>query len=293
MSDAVLVIGASGTQGGAAARILLKQGFHVLAGARNVQRLSALEGEGAEAVHVDLNEPSTVKQAGGKARFAYFHMPMSVSGPGSVETERNALTALLDAGVEHIVYNTGFALPPEPVGSPMDERIKLLQDFLQGGKVTVLVPTGYLENFNAPWSAPRIARGELLYPQKEDLKVAWVTNEDLGRCAAAAFNTPKSRGRWLRVAGPQELNFNQAADELGRALGKEVTFHRISGKEYAELLAPHLGEQLAQMIGHGYEQMGETQNPLMTPDTSETESLLGVQFTSLYDWARSRDEWKS
>lgn len=48
------------------------------------------------------------------------------------------------AGVEHLVFNTGMALPEDPVGNPMlDGRIVFTQLVADGA--TALVPTGYLE----------------------------------------------------------------------------------------------------------------------------------------------------
>jgi uncharacterized protein YbjT (DUF2867 family) len=287
MNGKVLVVGASGAQGGSVARRLLEEGFEVVAAARNTEKLKSLVDRGAEAVSLDLTNSDQVAEAAKDVRFAFFHMPMSLSGPEGGKQEAEALHALLEGGIEHISYNTGFAIPPEPVGSPeLDGRINLVKEMLETEKATVLVPTGYLENFSAPWSVKKLEEGELVYPLSPEVRVAWVTNLDVGTCTAKALATEAARGQRLRVAGPENLTLPEVAERIGRALGKTIRFRQLSGAEYAEILAPYLGEGVARGIGASYDRMANDQNPLMTPDTSQTRQLLRVEFTDVESWAR-------
>jgi uncharacterized protein YbjT (DUF2867 family) len=121
--------------------------------------------------------------------------------------------------------------------------------------------------------------------------VKWVTNEDVGACTAAAFRVAESKGARLRVAGPESLTLPEVAAQIGEALGHEVRFRQISGSEYAEMLEPYVGREVAEMVGSNYDRMANEQNPLMTPETGETEQLLGVRFTSVVDWAK-RQNWR-
>jgi len=292
MAKKVLVIGATGTQGGAVARKLLKEDYDVLAASREENRLTELVELGAEPVTLDLRDPHSVEYAASKADWAFFHAPMGIGGPEEEDVEEKALKAILKADVKHVSYSTGFALPPEPVGVPqMDNRVQLVNKVLKAGRTTVFVPTGYLENFSAPWSVPYIRNGELLYPLSPGVRIAWVTNDDVGACTAAAFLTPKSKGKRLRVAGPESLTLPEVAKQIGDAIGRTVSYRQVNGQEYADLLAPYMDEETAEIIGAGYERIANEQNPLMTPDTSQTQELLGVTFTSVYEWAKSRNEF--
>ncbi|NBF41308.1 MAG: NmrA family NAD(P)-binding protein [Spirochaetes bacterium] len=288
MGKTVLVIGAGGAQGGPVAEAALAAGYDVRAAGRSMDKLTGLKAGGATPVRVDLSDPDSVRAAAARADLAFFHAPMGLGG--GVEVEAAAVQAILDGGVDHLVYNVGFALPPEPVGAPpLDARIDFVNELLERAPVTVFVPTGYLENFSAPWSAPRIADGELAYPLAEHVRVAWVTNDDVGACAVAAFGRPdRTGGRRLRVAGPERLTLPEVADRIGSGIGHAVSFRRVSGAEYAEMLAPFVGEETARMIGESYDRMAEDRNPLMTPDTSETTDALGVRFTTVEEWARRR-----
>jgi uncharacterized protein YbjT (DUF2867 family) len=291
-SQRVLVFGAAGFQGGPVARTLLSAGYTVVAAGRDPEKLDHLRQRGAQIARIDLNDPKTVREAASKVAYAFFHAPMGLTGEGAVDREAAALQSLLDAGVEHLVYNVGFAMPGEPLGvPPLDERINLVETMRSTERVTVLVPTGYLENFLAPWSAPHILRGELAYPLAPDVRVKWVTNEDVGACTAAAFRVAESKGARLRVAGPESLTLPEVAAQIGEALGHEVRLRQVSGSEYAGMLEPYVGREVAEMVGSNYDRMANEQNPLMTPETGETEQLLGVRFTSVVDWAK-RQNWR-
>jgi uncharacterized protein YbjT (DUF2867 family) len=291
-SRTVLVIGATGTQGGPVAHALLKSGYTVRAATRRPDDATELAARGAQPVRVDLHDAATVEAAADGARLAYFHAPMSLAGPQGSGAEREVIEALRRGGVEHIVCNTGFALPEQPVGNPMlDGRIEFVQALIAGG-ATVFSPTGYMENFSAPWSAPYVLSGELRYPLPPDAVNAWVTNEDIGDCTVATFERGEAvRGRWFRAAGPEALTLPEVAERLGRALDRTVEFHQITGQQYGQMIAPVLGEELGANIGAGYERMPPGPNPLLTPDTTPTREALGVTFTSVEEWAR-RQDWE-
>jgi uncharacterized protein YbjT (DUF2867 family) len=185
----VLVVGATGTQGGPVARALLEAGYAVRTATRDPEgpAARALRDLGADPVAVDLRDVDTVGRAADGARLAFLHLPMSLGGPEGAGAERDAAHALAKVGVDHIVLNTGMALPEEPVGNPMlDGRIAFARSLLDDG-ATVLVPTGYMENFSAPWSAPHVLAGELRYPLPPDAVNAWVTNADVGASVVGAF----------------------------------------------------------------------------------------------------------
>lgn len=293
MGGTVVVVGATGSQGRPAALALLQAGWDVRALTRQASRAADLAAQGAQPVEVDLRDPAALRSAAEGADAAYFHLPMSVAGPEGGQVEAAALQALAQAGVRHLVVNVGMALPDEPIGVPMiDGRVGAVRSLVEQG-ATVLMPTGYMENFSAAWSRPHVLAGELRYPRPASDPVAWVTSDDVGAATVGALAHPDaSRGARYRLAGPQVLTFEDVAATLGEVLGRTVTFRQITGQEYAQMIAPVLGEQLASGIGAGYDQMPPFPNPLMAPDTTPAREELGVTFTALADWA-ARQDWAS
>jgi uncharacterized protein YbjT (DUF2867 family) len=291
MARTALVVGSTGSQGRPTALALLEAGWQVRAVTRSAGRAADLVALGAEAVEADLRDPASLRAAAEGADAAYFHLPMSVAGPQGGHVEAAALQALADGGVGHLVVNVGMALPDEPIGVPMlDGRVAAVRALLEQG-ATVLMPTGYMENFAAAWSRPHVVAGELRYPRPADDPIAWVTSDDVGAATVGALAAPeRSRGARYRLAGPEVLTFEQVAATLGEVLGRPVVFRQITGAEYAEMIAPVLGEQLAAGIGAGYDQMPPFPNPLMAPDTTPAREELGVTFTPLAAWA-ARQDW--
>lgn len=192
-------------------------------------------------------------------------------------------------GVRQIVFSTSQPVPDQPVGVPgLDEKAAVVQHVLATGVGTVLKPTAYMENLSSPWSAPRVARGELAYPLPATTRVAWITNDDVAAFAVAAFREPGAIGASHAIAGPEALGGDQVADQLSRALARPVVYRKVSGQEYAAMLEPHLGPQTARMIGGFYASMPPGEMPAMTPDVGPALAALPVQLTSVEEWARSR-----
>lgn len=286
-----VVFGATGAQGGPVARALVDAGAQVRAITRSRDRAADLEARGARPVEADLTDPQSVTAAAKGADLAFFHVPMGVAGPDGARVEQEALEAIAAAEVGHLVYNVGFALPDAPVGDPMlDGRIAHVDGLVASG-ATVLVPTGYMENFSAAWSAPRIAAGELLYPRPADDPVAWLTNDDVGQATVAALDRGDAvKGRRYRLAGPETLTFTEVAERLSRALGRDVVFRSIPADEYGRMVGAVLGPQAGAGVAAAYGAMPPGPNPLMDPDTAPAREELGLRFTPLEEWARHR-QW--
>src|SRR4051812_21317853 len=106
----ILVLGATGRQGGATARALVARGFSVRVLTRDADRPAArtLVGLGAAVVKGDLDDAPSVRRA-----MEGVHGVFSVQtpyGPGGSERELQqgiaVVDATKDAGVEHLVYSS-------------------------------------------------------------------------------------------------------------------------------------------------------------------------------------------
>lgn len=131
----VLVIGATGHQGGAAARHLLAAGWSVRALVRNggAPAARALRAAGATLAVGDLDEPATVRAALDGAARVFLALNMMVgpriSAP-AVVTERRRGEAVAElaarAGIEHLVYSSisGADFDEHPAPPIETERLR-------------------------------------------------------------------------------------------------------------------------------------------------------------------------
>src|SRR5919202_4904209 len=202
----VIVTGATGRQGGAVARHLLREGWRVRALTRDPtsKKARALRALGAEVVRGDMADLASLLPAfrGGYGVFSVQNP--SISGAlGELRQGTTVADAAQQAGVRHLVYAS--AGPGVPGTGVLQWDLKLdIEAHLRrlGLPVTVLRPTALMELMTDPafypaastWHVmPKLAGGETPIP--------WIAATDIGAIAARAFADPdRFLGQELRLA---------------------------------------------------------------------------------------------
>ncbi len=200
----VLVTGATGRQGGAVARELLRRGWHVHALTRHPEGEAAkkLAAEGAEIVQGDFDDPASLDVAleGADGVFAVQNF-----WEAGAEGEVRQGTALADrakaAGVRHFVYSS-VGNADRHTGIPHFETKWRIEQHLKeiGLPCTVLRPVAFMENFLGDRDLND--RHVLRTPLSPGTRVEHIAVADIGRFAAEAFDHPDQWiGRTLDIAG--------------------------------------------------------------------------------------------
>ncbi|HYY09694.1 MAG TPA: hypothetical protein VE781_02085, partial [Kineosporiaceae bacterium] len=176
------------------------------------------------------------------------------------------------------------------VGVPyLDARTRLARGLPDGSvRTSVVAPAAqYMENLNAPWSAPRVLdEGVAAYPLPADLPVAWVALADIADAVTAVLADPQAPALTV-VAGPQALTGAQTAAALAAGLGRPVTWSTIAADQYRDMLAPHIGAEPAAGIAGLYDAVLSGQAPPPAPLPSE---VVRTGTTTLEAWA-ARQPW--
>jgi uncharacterized protein YbjT (DUF2867 family) len=264
----IAVHGATGSQGSAVVRQLLDTGNDVRAIARN--------SAGPHGVAADLSDVDSLVAAYTDADAVVLQLPL-VFNESAVTQARSALAALEKAAVPRVVFNTNGGIPDAPIGVPFVDARALLRTELPNvvETVAIVAPAAtYAENLAAPWSAPLIAAGEVVYPLPADAPIPWVVTADVAAVIAESLIAPTPTPVQL-IAGPADLT----GPDVAAALGESVRWRTITPRAYAELLRPYLGAEAAVGIAASYE------NPPPAPDPATV--LRGP--TSLRDWATGRN----
>jgi uncharacterized protein YbjT (DUF2867 family) len=242
----VLVIGATGRQGGAVARHLLRRGgFRVRALTRDPGKAPARElaDAGAEIVRGDLDQPETLRPAL-EGVYGVFSVQNFWEAGYDREIRQGVAIAeaARDAGIEHFVYssvasaNRGTGLPHFESKWRIEQRIREL-----GLPYTILRPVFLMEN----WARMRdgIRAGTLSTPLSPGRRLQQIAVDDIGAFAALAFADP---GRWLGreldIAG-DEPTMEETAQAFSRVLGREVRYVQVPWDEFAR----RAGEEAAKM----------------------------------------------
>ena len=219
----IVVTGATGKQGGAVARKLLDDGWHVGALVRDADKPAAraLAGLGAGLVVGDLNDPGSVARALDGA-YGVFSVQSWADGVDVEERQGKALAdAAAKASVEQFVYSSvGGA--DRGTGVPHFESKARIEAHVQavGLPFTIFRPVYFMENLL--WQRDAICEGHLNPPINPDTPLQFVAVEDIASFVALAFRSP---GGWLghitEIAG-DELSFHEVGEVFAARLGREV-----------------------------------------------------------------------
>lgn len=237
-NDIILVTGATGQQGGAVARSLLRQGRKVRALTRTPAKAEALKQLGAEVAVGNLTDRASINAAlrGVKKMFL-----VTTPFEGGMEAEvKQALTgaeAAKAARVDHLVY-TSVGSAHKNTGIPHFETKWKVEQHINtlGLPVTILRPVFFMENFGSPWMLPAILQGKLVSGVRPDRPLQMIALADIGEFGAAAFLRPKDFiGQAIDLAG-DELTLPQAAGILSQALGKAIQYEPLPDNQMEQAM---------------------------------------------------------
>jgi uncharacterized protein YbjT (DUF2867 family) len=290
----VLVIGATGNQGGATARALLDRGVAVRALIRDTHsdKAQALQERGAELVIGDLDDAASLVAAAEGAD-GVFSIPYpdvtDLAGDAEVVRGRNVVEAARKAGVAQVVQSSvsgaGEFHRTQPGWAEgrwdqhyWESKAAIDEAVRTGGfeRWTVLKPATFMENLTGwsylfgDWSSGTIITGFAA-----DTRIPWIAVDDIGEAAAIAFTEPgRLDGMDVELAG-EMLTMTETA-----AILSEVTGRTISAPVLTPLEAVERG-MLPAMV-NGVERI----NANGTPARPEDVRALGLPTTDFRTWAR-------
>ena len=190
----VLVTGATGNQGGAVARELLKRGWTVKAMCRDPGKDSAkaLESEGAQLVRGDLDDRASLDSAleGAAAAFAVQNF-WEAGAEGEVRQGKATADAAKEAGVGHLVYSSVGGADRSSGVSHFDTKWQIEEHIRSLGlRATVLRPVFLMENFNGALYRGALGNGVLPLALSSDRQFQLIACADVGVFAAEALERP-------------------------------------------------------------------------------------------------------
>jgi uncharacterized protein YbjT (DUF2867 family) len=202
----VVVTGATGRLGGAAARRLLGDGWRVRALTRKPdgKKARALSALGAEVVPGDMDDPGSLLAAfRGAAGVFSVQNPATCGADGELRQGKAVADAARGAAVGHVVYASAGPGVPATGVLQWDHKLEIEEHLRRAGlRLTVLRPMALMELMTdrsfypaaSTWHAmPKLVGGATPIP--------WIAAADVGAAAALAFADPERfAGRELRLA---------------------------------------------------------------------------------------------
>jgi uncharacterized protein YbjT (DUF2867 family) len=229
MAAPVLVLGATGGQGGAVATALLARGTPVRALVRDPRSRAAdtLARRGVGLAAGDLTDEASLTTAmrGVSAVFAVT-TPFETGPDAETQQGLTLLRAAERAAVPHLVYSS-VAAADRHSGVPHFESKAVVERALEHGDVpfTVLGPVYFYDNLLA--GVDQLVHGVLELPLPPDFPLQQLAREDLGHVAAEVLSTPDAfAGRRIELAS-DAMSADDMATAISRVLGRAVEVREV------------------------------------------------------------------
>ncbi len=226
----ILITGATGNQGGATLRHLLKDGsFHLRAMTRKPTSDAAkqLAEQGVEVVFGDLDDEASLDAALDGAWGVFAVQNTWEAGVEKEEEQGFRLAKKAKAaGVQHYVY-TSVGSAHERTGIPHFDNKARVEEAVRGAEFpshAIIRPVFFMENLLSPWF---LNDGKLVTAMKPGTKLQMIAVDDIGRFGADAFiHADKWKGAEVDLAG-DALTMPESAALVSEIQGSEVTFVEI------------------------------------------------------------------
>jgi uncharacterized protein YbjT (DUF2867 family) len=231
----ILIVGASGVLGHAAAEHFLTKGYRVTAFVRDPGKVKDLEAQGAKLMRGDLTRPETFPPAlrGVDIVLAAAHALMGRGNNSSAQVDGTGHQRLIDAakaaGVKHFMYTSAeFAAADAPLDFSRTKYA--VEQYLakSGLNYTIIRPTAFME-----WHAYRLLGQKILDSGKVSIlgngkaKVNFIAVSDVVGAIDRIVEDPQYHDQIIELAGPDSLSRNEVAERFGRASGKPYNVSHV------------------------------------------------------------------
>jgi uncharacterized protein YbjT (DUF2867 family) len=192
----IVVTGATGLQGGAVTRHLLKEGWRVRALTRNAasKQALALVATRAEVVQGDMGDLASLRSAFEGAYGVYSVQNPFISGPEAEVTQgKNVAEVAKESGVEHLVYGSA-GTGRKGTGVPSWETKLQVEDHLKrlALPLTIVRPMALMELMTHKKFFPAIGTWQVMPAlMGQSRALPWLCTDDLGAIVAKVFADPQ------------------------------------------------------------------------------------------------------
>jgi len=263
----ILVIGATGQQGGSVIDYLLKgHHYQVAALTRDPtkDKAKALEAQGVKLFKGDLSQPETLKEAfkGIHGLFLVTQFWEKFSIDLELQDGKNAIDAAIEAGVKHVVFSTledvekelGYKVPHFDGKGRISAYAKS-----KNVPLTEVFVSYYTNNILGFFPPKKNEEGTYVFawPTDKDAKVDFVDVTQLGGVVSAIFQHPHD---WIgKHLGVSEGSYTgtEVAEIFTKVTGKKAIFVGIPYEDAKKTF----GEDLSNMFRYYKDKEGKLRDP--------------------------------
>jgi uncharacterized protein YbjT (DUF2867 family) len=269
----ILVVAATGRQGGGVVRECLADSHQVYALVRDTSSIAAqkLKSVGAELVTGDLDNFQSLKTAVEQTRPDVIFLNLPVLRGAQVAQSRNMISAArTSASVKHLIYSSVLytgqheTFPGWGPEHPMYEfwvRKHEIEDQVRNAgfqRWTILRMGLFIQNLTPPsasaafpelWPSESGAEGGIFRTAfKSEKRIGWIDARDIGVVVVAVVRLPDEyAGKELGLV-TEALTASEVAERMGKGIGREVKSVYEEPETLAKKLGPYGGRVVASHV---------------------------------------------
>lgn len=248
----ILVTGATGQQGGAVARALIRKGQRVKALTRNPDKAFDLKTLGVDVVKGDLTDPASLDAAlqgvdGVFGVTTFFEGGME----GEVQQGISLANTAAKHQIQHMVF-TSVGSADRQTNIPHFETKWKIEQHIKSLNLpaTILRPVFFMENFETYF--PPTPEGKLILPLHPETILHLIAVDDIGEFGATAFLQPDLfLGQAIDLAGDAQT-IPEVAVLLTQAKKQSITFQQMPDNLVVEKMGPDMASMFQWFNEVGY-----------------------------------------
>jgi NADH dehydrogenase len=249
-----LVVGATGNVGGAVCEALRGQDMRVRALVRessDPERVTWLEGLGAEVVRGELRDPGSLARAcDGMATVVSGATAIASLGTDPISAvDRDGQLSLVDAArsadVGHFIY-VSYTRHVD-TDDPLTRAKRTVEARLRasGMAFTILRPSYFMEMWLGPPLGWELAAGSARVLGSGEQRVSWISARDVVAAIVACVDNSNARGRMIELGGPEALSpleVVRVAESIG---GRKLTIETVPAQVLEQQASEAAGSDAA------------------------------------------------
>ena len=297
----VSVIGASGRQGLAQTKCLLKSGYEVRCLSRDANSPMGGMANDVEVRSMDMNIESSIVDAIEGSDYVFYNQPLQMNHQRIDLAERVAL-ACKTANISQLIWNTSSWIPERP-GDPFtyaNNTRAINKIWATGAPATIFGSVLFMDNLLTDWARPSlIHKRKYIYPHAPEVEANWISLDDVAKIMVTALERPDLIGSWMNIGGPEKLTGPMVTQILAEVFDFELEYAPCTPEQFAQILADAIGytkEPEARKLFlnyfsdfYHYNNTAPTK-PFSVNTNYMKERFPEIQLESMHEWA-TRQDW--
>jgi uncharacterized protein YbjT (DUF2867 family) len=294
----ISVFGATGDQGSAQVRALLRAGHEPVAVSRKPKPWR-IDDRNVETFAADYSDLASLAIAVQGSDAVFLNLPSTsfqVAEPLINAANAIAKAAAASPTTRSLIFNTSMPVPQQKRGfAAQDARHEMRRLVFASGIPSVSIePVVFLDNLLKGWAWPSIEKeNRIRYAHKETLDVSWICHDDLAALMISALERPQLAGRCFAVGGPETVRLPELTRKLARAWKRPLTYESQSVDDFCERMRQTFEGKstldVNKLIGELhriYTWYNESPEHPFQIDMAPVLKELPVRLTPIEEWAR-------